>query len=369
MLIYLMPYNKVMFFFNKKVSYYLYIFFVFLTFYFIEFSTKEVFAKTFVVSKIEVEEKYNLNFNKLKVIDKGFKKAFQDLSKMILEGKDQDKITNSSIEDIKKLVDNFSILDEKFINQKYKSIIEVEFNRNKLITFLNSKNITLSLPKKVNVFFLPVLVDLENNSFSYLNDNILVKNWERINENYFQINYILPNEDVEDYLIIKYNIKNIESYNFTKILKKYNFENYIIMITFKNKNNIKFYSQVNFDDRLSILNKNFINKNLEDYSDLTSMILNIKNNYEDNWKAINKFNPSTSVPIRLSVESLNIKKSLKLENALSNLDFVNTYKIEKFDSNELIYKVDYSSSPKRFLKDILIYDIEVDTSTTDWKVK
>ena len=53
------------------------------------------------------------------------------------------------------------------------------------------------------------------------------------------------------------------------------------------------------------------------------MILNIKNKYEDNWKSINKMNPSTSVPIRLSVKSKNIKKSLKLENALDNLDFVN----------------------------------------------
>ena len=132
---------------------YLYIFFIFLTFNFLEFSTNNVYAKTFVVSKIEVEEKYNLNFNKLKVIDRGFKKAFQDLSKMILEGKDINKIANTSIEDIKKIVENFSILEEKFINQKYKSIIEVEFNRKKLIQFLNSKNIILSLPKKIDVFF------------------------------------------------------------------------------------------------------------------------------------------------------------------------------------------------------------------------
>ena len=44
-------------------------------------------AKTFIVSKIEVEEKYNLNFNKLKVMDRGFEKAFQDISQMVLEEK------------------------------------------------------------------------------------------------------------------------------------------------------------------------------------------------------------------------------------------------------------------------------------------
>ena len=137
-----------MFFFKKKIYQCLYILFIFLNFYFAEFSTNNSFAKTFVISKIEVEEKYNLNFNKLKVIDRGFKTAFQDLSKMILERKDLNKIMDTSIEDIKKLVENFSIIDEKFINQKYKSTMEVEFNRYKLIKFLNLKNISISLPKK-----------------------------------------------------------------------------------------------------------------------------------------------------------------------------------------------------------------------------
>ena len=358
-----------MFLIKKKVSIYLYIFFIILNFNFTEFSTNKASAKTFLVSQIEVEEKYNLNFNKLKVIDKGFEKAFQDLSKMILEGKDINKITESSTEDIKKLVENFSILDEKFINQKYKSIMEVEFNRKKLIKFFNSKNITISLPKKIDVFFLPVLVDLENNNFNYLNDNIFVKNWEYIDKNYYQINYNFPNEDVEDYFIIKNNFKNIENYNFEKILRKYNSENYIIMIIFRGKNNVKSYSKIKFGDKFVLLNKNFTNKNIEDQSDLNSMILNIKNNYEDNWKSINKMNPSTSVPIRLSLEAKNTEKSLKLENALGNLDFVNSYKIEKFDTNTIIYKVFYSSNPKRFLKEILSYDINIDTSSTNWKIR
>ena len=358
-----------MFFFKKKVFIYLYLFFLSLTLNFIEFSTNKVLAKTFVISEIEVEENYNLNFNKLNVIDRGFIKAFRDLSQMLLEQKDQYKIIDSNIEDIKKLVESFSILDEKFVNKKYKNQMEVEFNRKKLIKFLNSKNISLSLPKKIDVFFLPVLVDLENESFNYLNENIFAKNWRRINENYFQINYILPNEDAEDYIIIKNNFKNIENFDFNKILEKYNNKNFIILIIFKEKNNFKFYSKINFDDKFLLSNKKFINKNIEDNLDLNLMILNVKNTYEDIWKSINKMNPSSSVPIQLFVESKNINKSLKLEKALANLDFVNNYKIEKFDSNEIIYKVNYASSPKRFLKEILSYDIYIDTTSANWKIK
>ena len=141
------------------------------------------------------------------------------------------------------------------------------------------------------------------------------------------------------------------------------------MIIFKRKNDIKIYSKINFDDNYVVLSKKFVDKKLENQSGIDSMIISIKNSYEDNWKSINKMNPSISVPIRLSVESFNIKKSLKLENTLADLDFVNNYKIEKFDSKEIIYKINYSSSPKRFLKDILSYDISIDTSSSNWKIK
>ena len=69
------------------------------------------------------------------------------------------------------------------------------------------------------------------------------------------------------------------------------------------------------------------------------------------------------------MQSKNIKKTLELESVLANLDFVNNYRIEKFNSEEIIYKIYYSSSPKRFLKDISLYDINIDISSTNWKIK
>ena len=141
------------------------------------------------------------------------------------------------------------------------------------------------------------------------------------------------------------------------------------MIVFKKKNDIKFYSKINFGGKFLLSNENFKNKNIQDQSSLNSMILNMKNKYEDNWKSINKMSPSTSVPIRLSVNSSNIKKSLKLENTLENLDFVNYYTIEKFDNNQIIYKVYYNSGPNRFLKDMSNHDIIIDTSNPNWKMK
>ena len=339
-----------------------------ITFNLIEFSTNIADAKNFVISQIEVEEKYNLNFNKIKVIDRGFQRAFEDLSMMILEKKDYQKLKDTPIEDIKKLIESFSILDEKFVNKKYKNIMEVQFNKNKLIKYFNSKNVISSLPKNIDVFFLPVLVDVETNSLNFLNDNVLLEGWENVKKNYFQISYNLPNEDIEDYQIIKKNLKNIENYNFKEIIKKYDMENYIIMIILKKQDTVHLFSKIKFDEKFIILNKSFTNINIYDQNDLSTLVLEIKNRYEDYWKSTNKIDLLNSVTIRLSLNSKNVKKSIELEKALSNLDFVNDFKIEKFDNKELIYKINYSSNPKRFLKDILFYNIEVDTSSVNWKI-
>ena len=117
-----------MFLFKKKIYSYLYILFLILVFNFSEFSTNKALSKNFIISEVKVEEKYNLNFDKSKVIDKGFLKAFNILIYKILEKKDRSQIKKTSIQEVKYLIDNFSILNETFINQKYQIIIEVQFD-------------------------------------------------------------------------------------------------------------------------------------------------------------------------------------------------------------------------------------------------
>ena len=189
--------------FKKKIYSYLYILFLFLVFNFIEFSTNNALGKNFIISEINIEEKYNLNFDKSKVIDKGFLKAFNVLTHKILEKKDHLKVNNIKIQDVKYLIDSFSILNETFIDKNYQATLEVQFDRKKIIKFLNKKKIFSSLPNEIDVFLLPILLDTKNNELYYLNQNIFFNLWNDVLENYFLIKYILPNEDIEDHFIIK----------------------------------------------------------------------------------------------------------------------------------------------------------------------
>jgi hypothetical protein len=158
------------------------------------------------VFNIKVNETYDLNFNKSQVIDKAFVKAYKILIYKIIQKKDRPKVEKVTIKEIKNLVDNFSIVDEKFINSEYQSEFEVQFNRKKILKFVEKYNIISSIPKITKTFILPILIDSENDELYNLNKNIFFIKWNNVSKKYFLIEYVLPNEDIEDYYINKKNI-------------------------------------------------------------------------------------------------------------------------------------------------------------------
>ena len=94
---------------SKKIYNYLYIFFLVLIIVISEFSTNFAKAKTFVINDIEIQEKYDLNFNKIKVVDKAFKKAFEILISKILQSENKSILRSIDINQIKSFVEGFSL--------------------------------------------------------------------------------------------------------------------------------------------------------------------------------------------------------------------------------------------------------------------
>ena len=81
------------------------------------------------------------------------------------------------------------------------------------------------------------------------------------------------------------------------------------------------------------------------------------------------FSKSSTIILSYNLILLKIELSISFPLIKNDLDFVNSYNIEKFDSKMIVYKVNYSSSPRKFLKDIMSYGINIDTSSTNWKIK
>jgi len=354
---------------SKKIYNYLYIFFLVLIIVFSEFSTKYAKAKNFVINDIEIQEEYDLNFDKIKVVDRAFKRAFEILISKILQSENKSILRSINLNQIKSFVESFSIREEKFVDNNYQAKINVDFNKKDLVNFLNSKGVITSSINLIDVVILPILIDLKKNQiFSYSNNPFFL-NWNLNNEKYHQINYVLPNEDIEDFSIIRKNVSNIENYNFNEIFNKYNVKNRILLVLLKQDNQIKVFSKLNLENSEMHINKDLKNLNFKDLNEINKAILDLKDDYENKWKSLNKINTSIILPIRLSIDSNNFSLSNNLENYLNKVDLISNYKIENFNSKEIIYKIIFNSTPDKFLKIMENAKFKIDTSKDIWKLQ
>ena len=101
--------------FNKINHYYktIFIFFIFLFLVIFFFSTGKVRAKAFEITDVQISKPFEMGFDKNKVIDEGFQSAFKKLILLVVNSSDQKKIINIKLNEIKFMIDSFSIREEK----------------------------------------------------------------------------------------------------------------------------------------------------------------------------------------------------------------------------------------------------------------
>ena len=354
---------------KKIIRFRLYIFFLLFVLFFIKFSTTSVYANTYKIIDLEISESYDLNFNKQNIIDSAFQMAFKELIAKITISEDKQNLNSTNLKLIKSLVDSFTIVDEKFIENKYFAKFDVDFNKKQVLNFLERENIFPSIPREKNLLLIPILVDIEKKQMLLFSENPYYLNWNEKNEKHYLLKYILPNEDLEDINIIKKNINNIEYYNFNEIITKYDIKDYIIIIFFKNKSNLKILSKVNLNNNFLISNTAFSDVNYDEQKSLENVIKILKTNYENQWKKINQINTSIRLPLTLSLNSKNYELIIKFEKHLAKLDLVSNYYIDNFSSEISIYKIIYNSTPDKFIQEIENEGLKLDTSYKIWRVQ
>ena len=326
-------------------------------------------ASTFKIKDLEISEPFDVNFNKEKVINKAFKEAFIELISIITTSSDQNKIKKTSIAEVKSLIDSFTMNKERFVNNSYLVNFDVNFNKKNTLNFFEKKNIFPSIPQKKEILLIPVFVDLQSSQVSLFNDNIFYDTWNLNKERFFLLNYILPTEDLEDVNLILKNSDLIEEYDFKNIVKKYNLEDFIVVIIYKNFNELNILSKIQINNLSKIENQTFKEVNIEDDQSLNSILIELKNTYENYWKGLNKINTSIKLPLNISVDSSKYKKILNLENVLDELDLVFSYEISQFDNEMIYYKIIYNGPPNKFLIDLKTKGIVIDTQKQNWKIE
>ena len=326
-------------------------------------------ASSFKIKDLEISVAFDGNFNKEKVINKGFKEAFIELISLITTSSDQEKIKKTSINEVKNLIDSFTMSKERFVNDLYIVNFDVNFDKKKTLKFFEEKNIFPAVPKKKEVLLIPVLVDLQKENITLFNNNIFYDSWNLNKERFYLLKYILPTEDLEDVNLLLKNSKSIEEYDFKKTIEKYDIEDFIIVIIYKNKRELKILSKIQINNYFKIENNTFQEIDIENEKSLKSTLAKLKNVYENYLKDINKINTSIKLPLTVSLNSSEYEKILNFENILDKLDFVFGYEIFKFDNKTIYYKLIYNGPPNKFINDLKENGIELDIQNKNWKIK
>ena len=347
----------------------LYIFFSNLALIIFFFSTEVVKAKSFEINNIEISQPFEINFDKSKVIDQGFKNAFFELMYSLIKSPDFKKIDSIKLNEIKGMIETFSIKEEKFIDQKYQLNLGVSFDKKKIFKYLEKKNIFPSQILKERFLFIPIIINENGNSISIFSNNPIYDNWNKTNKRYQLINYLLPSEDLEDLNIIKENLDVLETYNFNEITKKYFLKNSIISLIFRGNKEVRILTKIYNDKNEIIMNNSFKNINIENEKDLNFLIDNMKNLFEDNWKKLNEINTSIKVPITIKVRNDDLKKSNNFELFLNEVDLVSYYSIQKLNKEFIFYEVLFNGTVQNFINIMKNKEYNLNTQKKVWMIE
>lgn len=330
------------------------------------FSTAISYAESFDIKNIVISKNFNMNFRKIDALDEGFKIAYQNLILSITKSTDQNKLDNLQLFDIKTMIDNFSIKEEKFIDDIYYVNLDVSFNKKKVFLFLEKKNIFPSLPKSKKILFIPLIIEEDKKNLVMFSENIFYKNWLFNTNNKDQLIYILPSEDLDDIQIIKSKYDFLEEYDFEEIINKYSLNDYIICLIYKNNSDLRILSKIKLSDKIVLDNTFFKNFNSEN---LLDTIEKLKIIYEDYWKKENQINTSIKLPLTIALNILDEKKINDFEIFIKKFDLVSSYNVSKLDNNKIYYKIILNGTPQAFIFEIQKSGFALDIKNKIWVLK
>ena len=330
------------------------------------FSTAKVQAKAFEIDNIEISQPFEISFDRNKVIDEGFKKAFFELLLLIVNSSDQKKIGATKLNEIKGMIDSFSIKEEKFIEETYYVTLGVSFNKKEIFRYLEKKNIFPSIPLKNKFLFIPIIIDEKNKDLLIFENNKIFEEWDNYKENYHLIEYVLPTEDLEDLNLVKRQYDIIEEYDFKEVINKYYLDYSIISLIFKNENELRILSRIIEKENVILTNQSYSNIDINKEADAKKLVKNLKSTYEDYWKKTNQINTSIKLPIYVKVKNSNNSKISEFENILENTDLIYDFFISKFNQDYIYFKIIYNGEQSNFLKTMSDNNFNFDTQNKIW---
>lgn len=188
------------------------------------------FGNPFRIQNISVEIRDDsLAQAKEKALRQARRKAFTTLIKKMVDPKQIDAFDNVEEVSISYLIDSMQVLKENVGSKAYKAVINFDFNKDRVETFLRKRAVEFVSPSSKTVMLLPVLSDGAK-TYLFEQNNQWLRLWQESSLNQALCTLIIPNGDLKDIHSLDAEDAIIgASHSFTNIAARYGVDTIIVI--------------------------------------------------------------------------------------------------------------------------------------------
>ena len=330
------------------------------------FKTETVLSDNNIFNVNNIEISKETSKNKEKLISDAFKKAFDELINRLLLEEDYKRISKTNLEQIRKLISYYQIINEDENKENNNVKINVFFDKDKMHEFFYGKNILYSDIINTEVILFPLLKK-EDQYFIYT-QNYFYENWnEEKSDNLIQ--YILTTENIENIQRINLNKDNIYKIEVSDFFKEHEKDNIVFANIEVKKDTAEVFLNTRIEGKkinknLSIKNKENLNKK-EFYREI---IFEINNIIRDLIKSQNLIDVRT--PSFLNVEiKLNKKSNLvEFSNRLNKIDLIDNFYVQKLNKDYVLVKIKYLGKINKIINKLKDQNINLKMIAGQWQL-
>tara|TARA_B100001778_G_scaffold171534_1_gene140959 strand:+ start:530 stop:1573 length:1044 start_codon:yes stop_codon:yes gene_type:complete len=330
------------------------------------FKTETVLSDNNIFNVNNIEISKETSKNKEKLISDAFKKAFDELINRLLLEEDYKRISKTNLEQIRKLISYYQIINEDENKENNNVKINVFFDKDKMHDFFHGKNILYSDIINTEVILFPLLKK-EDQYFIYT-QNYFYENWnEEKSDNLIQ--YTIITENIENIQRINLNKDNIYKIEVSDFFKEHEKDNIVFANIEVKKDTAEVFLNTRIEGKkinknLSIKNKENLNKK-EFYREI---IFEINNIIRDLIKSQNLIDVRT--PSFLNVEiKLNKKSNLvEFSNRLNKIDLIDNFYVQKLNKDYVLVKIKYLGKINKIINKLKDQNINLKMIAGQWQL-
>ena len=321
-------------------------------------------GNTFNVDNIIIERKDNISVKQL--APNAFNEAFNKLISRILLKKDIPKVLNLNLSSVSELVSYYNIT-KNTDKEKNKAIFSVTFDREKLHDFFSKNGILYSIINEKDFYILPILID--ENKILIFSDNFFYKNWTQNNNEDEQIEFILPQENIEIIQKINQSRGNLLSLELNSLFEEYSNKNVaLVLISTITNTEKKIYLKTRVQGKIITNYFNLKNDGLDKNKFDEKIIIRIKEQIINIVKSQNLID--VRAPSFLNVK-LDLSKSnlVLLKSKLKKINLIEDVIAYQFNKDYVSLKVKYLGKIDKIINELKKKGILLELDNEEWMIK